>query len=228
MTQNRGMFITLEGFECCGKSTAAAYIGELLLSLGVKHIRSREPGGTPLAEDLRAMLLSQAIHMEPATETALFYAARIEHTAKRIRPELEKGNVVISDRYYDTTLAYQGAIGNDFTLNLHNFLMESGQLAVPDLTILFDIDLDTYAQRKYDRGVVKGEEINTFEDLRDSAYHARVLQRFRAMAKENPDRFIVINANRPLKQVKESVLHIINRVIKDGYFDSEHIASNQQ
>lgn len=227
MNAQKGIFITLEGFECCGKSTAAMYIEERLKKLGVDYTRTREPGGTSIAEDLRHLLLSQAINMKPETETTLFYAARIEHTAKLITPALANGEVVISDRYYDTTLAYQGAIGNEFTQNVHNFMLDSGQLAVPDLTILFDIDLDTYAQRKLDRGMVKGEEVNTFEDLRDSAYHARVLQRFRAMAKENPDRFIIVNANRPLSQVKESVLHIINRVIEDAYLGSEYVTSNQ-
>lgn len=222
------VFISLEGFECCGKSTAATYICERLTELGVDHTRSREPGGTPVAEDLRSLLLLQAVNMGPDTESMLFYASRIEHTARLIRPALEHGQVVICDRYFDSTLAYQGALGSTFSQDLHNFMVESGSVAIPDITILFDVDYETFAHRKHSRGTVVGEEINTFEDLRDADYHRAVINRFRVLAMEYPERFLVINANKKIADVKESVLHIINRVIEDDYFRIEINSSDER
>lgn len=209
------MFITFEGFECAGKSSVVEYVAEELERQGVACVASREPGGTQIGWELRHLLFSHANAMEPATETMLFYSDRIEHNAKVIRPALAAGKVVISDRYYDTTLAYQGALEEaspatqSFPEMLHAFMGTTSLLARPDLTLLFDVDLETYKARKRARGVVKGEEVNTFEDGRNDAYHARVIEGFRKIARENAERYVVIDACQSFERVREEVLQAV-------------------
>lgn len=201
MTQARkGVFISLEGLDCSGKST----VGRMLKERFPEVVFTREPGGTPVAENIRHLILTNAAEMDPKTESLLFYAARIEHVNKLILPALNNGINVITDRYYDSTLAYQGALAEGFVFNLNEFMLNNGVIR-PDYTILLDISVETYVQRKQQRGVVKGEEINGIED-RDLETYSRMSNIFKANAAKEPERFIVIDANQSLEQVCRDVL----------------------
>lgn len=220
MMQSNALLISLEGFECSGKSSAIKYISKMLEDDGIEYVVSREPGGTHVGQTIRELLYAEADNMHPSVEAMLFYADRVQHNKDVIRPALEQGKVVITDRYYDSTLAYQGALGSDFAYKYHEFLMSCDLITPPDYTIFFDIGLDVYKKRKRARGDVAGEEVNTFEDSRDDSYHSKVIANFRIMAKQNPDRCVTVNAEHKYETVKAMVEHIIQTLVV-----SQHIRS---
>jgi dTMP kinase len=203
-TKKRGKFITLEGMDGAGKSTHIPNIIAALKARGVEVVATREPGGTRLGEQLRALLLHDAMH--PETETLLMFAARREHIATVIEPALKRGAYVLSDRFTDATYAYQcGAKGvaSSKIKQLEKWVQGSLQ---PDLTLLFDVPVDISMKRLADaREPDKFERENAafFEKLR-SAYLSR--------AAENPTRFRVIDANQALDKVKVLVEKIISTI----------------
>lgn len=201
----RGVFCSFEGIDCSGKTTVLNHVRELS-----NHAEfTREPGGYPLAEDIRNMIFQNAATMDPRTETMLFYAARIEHSVKRIQPALSEGRNVYCDRYYDSSLAYQGAMHGEFVTNLHNHLIHTDTAIVhPDLTLMFDIPLEVYLQRKQSRGIVKGEEVNQLED-RDILIYEKILANFRKITAQHPERIVVINANQTPDAVLNEVLGVL-------------------
>jgi dTMP kinase len=196
-----GKFITLEGMDGAGKSTHIPDIVNQIKGYGQTVVCTREPGGTPLAEELRAILLHQAMHAE--TESLLMFAARREHIEQVIAPAIARGDCVISDRFTDATYAYQSgakAVPSEKINTLENWVQGDLQ---PDMTLLFDVPVEVSLQRlalartpdKFER-----EGADFFEKLRN-AYLAR--------AKQAPARFRVINANQPLEKVKQEVKAII-------------------
>ena len=194
----RGRFITLEGVDGAGKSTHLAWIAERLRSGGREVVVTREPGGTPLGERLRELLLSEPMHIE--TETMLMFAARREHLARVIAPALEAGRWVLSDRFTDATFAYQGG-GRGLSIEKIAELERWVQGDVePDLTLYFDLPVEIARQRlmasqpKPDR--FEREDFAFFERVR-SAY----LQRAAAASR----RIVVIDASRPLEIVKNTL-----------------------
>jgi dTMP kinase len=200
----RGKFITLEGMDGAGKSTHIPNIIALLKARGIEVVSTREPGGTRLGEQLRALLLHDTMH--PETETLLMFAARREHIANVIEPALKRGAYVLSDRFTDATYAYQcGAKGvaSNKIKQLEKWVQGSLQ---PDLTLLFDVPVEISRKRlATDRAPDKfeREDANFFEKLRQ-AYLTR--------AKENPARFHVIDANQALDKVKVIVDKIISTI----------------
>ena len=197
ITKKRGKFITLEGMDGAGKSTHIPNIIAALNLRGIEVVSTREPGGTRLGEQLRALLLFEAMH--PETETLLMFAARREHIATVIEPALKRGAYVLSDRFTDATYAYQcGAKGvaKGKIKQLEKWVQGSLQ---PDLTLLFDVPVEVSLKRLADaREPDKFERENAqfFEKLR-IAYLTR--------AAENPLRFRVINANQALEIVKTEI-----------------------
>jgi dTMP kinase len=202
--QKKGKFITLEGMDGAGKSTHIPSIIAALKARGVEVVSTREPGGTPLGEQLRELLLHENMH--PETETLLMFAARREHIAQVIAPALARGAYVVSDRFTDASFAYQsGAKGVDATKmrQLETWVQNDLQ---PDLTLLFDVPVAVSLMRLAEaRQPDKFERENAvfFEKLR-SAYLAR--------AAENPARFRVIDANQSLEKVKVLVADIIANI----------------
>lgn len=197
----RGKFITLEGMDGAGKSTHIHNIIELLKTRGFEVVSTREPGGTSLGERLRELLLHES--MDPETETLLMFAARREHIAQVIEPALARGAYVLSDRFTDATFAYQSAgkgVLASKIKELETWVQESLQ---PDLTLLFDVPVSVSVDRlasarapdKFER-----ESKDFFEKIR-----ASYLQR----ASEYPARFQIVDANRPLVDVENSVKEII-------------------
>lgn len=200
-----GKFITLEGMDGAGKSTHIPDIVSQIQASGCEVVCTREPGGTPLGEALREILLHQNMH--PETETLLMFAARREHIAKIIAPAMSRGACVISDRFTDATYAYQAGAKNVSQDKIH--LLESWvqDTLQPDLTILFDVPVEVSLKRlssartpdKFER-----EGADFFEKLRET---------YLDRAKNNAERFRVINADQTINKVKEDVKRILEEFI---------------
>lgn len=200
--RSRGYLITLEGGEGAGKTTAAAMIREWLASKGREVVMTREPGGTPLAERIRAVLLDPEVKaMSPTTELLLMFAARSENLDRLIRPALAKGQDVVCDRFTDASRAYQGA-GRELGLERVDLLAEvvHGDLS-PDLTLLLDIPVALGMERVGQRG----DQLNRFE-LAEQAFFERVRQGYLQQAAKEPERFCVIDAAQSLSDVQADIL----------------------
>ncbi len=200
----RGKFITLEGMDGAGKSTHIPNIIALLKTRGLEVVSTREPGGTRLGEQLRALLLHDAMH--PETETLLMFAARREHIANVIEPALKRGAYVLSDRFTDATYAYQcGAKGvaSNKIKQLEKWVQ--GRLQ-PDMTLLFDVPVEISRKR-----LASDREPDKFE-REDAKFFEKLRQAYLTRAKEDPARFHVINANQALEKVKVLVEEIISTI----------------
>jgi dTMP kinase len=191
----RGKFITLEGIDGAGKSTHLNYFGELVRDLGHAVVQTREPGGTPVGEKLRALVLSEAMHAE--TETLLMFAARREHIATVIEPALARGDWVISDRFTDASFAYQGG-GRGVAESKIRLLEKWVQGALsPDLTLLFDLDTASAKQRQNKAGLVP----DRFEQQQREFFDA-VRATYLARAEQFPARIRLIDSSRSISEIK--------------------------
>ena len=201
--KGRGKFVTFEGIDGAGKSTHIAGVTALIRARGLGVVSTREPGGTPLGEKLRELLLHEPMHLE--TEALLMFAARREHLAEVIDPALARGDWVVCDRFSDATYAYQGG-GRGLDRQKFAALEQwvHGHLQ-PDLTFLFDLPPAVAGERI----AAQERELDRFEQERGD-FHQRVRQAYLERAAAAPQRFEVINANQPLeiirKQVKEALI----------------------
>ena len=187
----RGLFITLEGGEGCGKSTQVKRLGALLESEGYDVVLTREPGGSPGAEAIRALLVTgDPDRWDAMTEALLFFAARRDHVERTIRPAIVAGKVVISDRFADSNMAYQG-YGHDLGRDTieHLYALTLGEFK-PDLTLILDLPVEEGLKRATARG---GNE-QRFEDM-DVAFHHRLRDGFLDIAKRDPQRCRLIDAS---------------------------------
>jgi dTMP kinase len=204
----RGRFITVEGGEGVGKTTNLEYVRTALERAGKRVRVTREPGGTPLAERIRGLLLDPAnTGMSPDCELLLMFAARAEHLARVILPALAAGEWVLCDRFTDATYAYQGG-GRGLSLEriaeLEN--MVQGEMR-PDLTLLLDVPVEIGLARAGARGV-----LDRFEQ-EETAFFERVRQAYRARAAATPERYRVIDAGRPLADVQAQIDHALSDFI---------------
>ena len=201
----RGRFITFEGIDGAGKSTHHTWMVEFLRAHGRKVVSTREPGGTPLGEKLRVLLLSESMDLE--TEAMLMFAARREHIVKVIEPALAAGEWVVSDRFTDASFAYQGG-GRGLTLaklrQLETWVQGDMQ---PDLTFLFDLDVAAAAKRLQGTG----QSADRFE-LEKADFFERVRQAYLDRAKEFPLRFHIIDASLNIHKIRKSLEEIISSV----------------
>lgn len=205
-----GKFITVEGIEGAGKSTCMAVISDLLKSAGKQLVTTREPGGTPLAEDLRDLLLSHKhTGMQDDTELMLMFAARAEHLGSKIKPALAAGQWVLSDRFTDATYAYQGG-GRNISLQriqtLENWVQQG---LMPDLTLLMDLPVEVGLERASKRSAP-----DRFEKEK-MAFFERVRQSYLDIAQRQKQRVVVINANQMLDKVTEDITQSIKRFINE-------------
>jgi dTMP kinase len=204
-----GLFITLEGVEGSGKTTQAARLGDALRARQRRATVTHEPGGTRAGEAIRSIFLDPAVSLDVAAELLLVLADRAQHVREKLRPAVTAGDIVISDRYSDSTVAYQG-YGRGFDLKL---LADLNRLASdgmkPDLTIVLDVDVETGLERT--RARVKGavRVPDRFEG-QDYEFHHRVRQGFLAIARSEPDRVIVIDAARPVDAVGADILNVVS------------------
>jgi dTMP kinase len=200
---SRGKLITLEGIDGAGKSTHLGAIADFLRRRGKDVVVTREPGGTPLGEKLRALLLSQAMHVD--TETLLMFAARREHIALVIAPALAEGRWVVSDRFTDATYAYQGGGGGmakDRIAALERWVQDGLR---PDLTLVFDAPLEVaHARLAKDRG-------DRFE-LEGKAFFERVRAAYLERAAAEPRRMRVVQSGGSLHEVKKDVEDIVSTI----------------
>jgi len=197
----RGRFITFEGGEGTGKSTQVRRLADRLGGVGIQAVATREPGGSPGAEAIRSLLVNgEADRWSATTETLLLNAARCDHIERTIRPALARGAWVICDRFADSTRAYQGAAGGapDSLISL----LEAAVLGdlKPDLTVIFDLPPDVGLARAAGRG---GAEAR-FE-AKGLAFHARLRERFQAIALAEPDRCVVIDGAPDVETVARAV-----------------------
>lgn len=196
-----GLFITLEGMDGAGKSTHIPTILKLLAARGQEVVSTREPGGTPLGETLREILLHEDMHVE--TESLLMFAARAEHLQQVILPALARGAIVVSDRFTDASYAYQcGARGLDLSKMQQLESWVQGDLQ-PDLTLLFDVPVEVSLQR------LAGARTPDKFEAQGADFFARLRAQYLARAAAYPQRFRVIDADRSLDEVKQSVEEII-------------------
>jgi dTMP kinase len=187
------MFITLEGPEGSGKTSQMAPLADFMRQQGQGVLVTREPGGTPISDQIRAIIMKMDnTAMHPRTEILLFLAARAQLVAQVIRPALEAGKVVICDRYADSTLAYQGyGHGNDLDLLRRLLGFATGGLQ-PDLTLLLDVDVEDGIRRKQSGG----SEWNRM-DAYTLAFHQRVRQGYLELAHAEPARWVIVDASQP-------------------------------
>lgn len=203
-------FITFEGGEGSGKSTVTKDVAARLTKEGYKLVLTREPGGTPIAEEIRNVILDKAnTKMDPRTEALLYAASRRQHLIEKIWPALERGEIVLCDRYLDSSLAYQGGargLGVDEVLSINMFATEG---EYPDLTLLFDLEPEEGLKRIEKN---KGREVNRL-DLEKLEFHKKVRDNFHALAKKYSTRYVIIDASKPLNEVENEVYKIIKETL---------------
>jgi dTMP kinase len=201
MAVSRGWFITFEGGEGAGKSTQVRALAARLQASGREVVVTREPGGSPGAEDIRALLVTgDPDRWSPITETLLMYAARRDHLERVIRPGLERGAVVLCDRFADSTRAYQGAAGGAPAGLIADLERDVLQGTLPDLTLILDISEEEGLKRAHGRGGVEAR----FE-AKGAAFHQRLRQAFADIAMAEPDRCTMIDAARSLEDVGDAI-----------------------
>ena len=211
-----GTFITFEGIDGSGKSTQLRLLNNFLRANGWNPLVTREPGGTPVGLRLRAALLDATEEVDPLTELLVFAADRAQHVRRVIRPALESGHIVISDRYADATVAYQGA-GRGFSPQL---IAEIVQLATeglkPDLTVLFDVGIEESTSRTTRRSTGKSSNKTGRDrlDIEDAEFHSRVREAYLRIARAEPKRVKVVDASGPVEQTQERVREVVVSFLK--------------
>jgi len=200
-----GKFITLEGGDGSGKSTQARLLSEFIAEKSIDTLLTREPGGAPGADEIRELILTgEPDRWDAIGETLLFYASRRNHLRLTVWPALEKGQWVISDRFADSTMAYQGygnQLGEDVVQQVHDFAVGKFK---PDLTFIFDMPAEEGLRRTDDR--LHNED--RFEKM-DIAFHERLRDGFLDIARKNPDRCVVIDATKPIEAIQAELRRVI-------------------
>ena len=205
MSKPRGKFITFEGLDGAGKSTHIPFVAELIRRRGETVVMTREPGGTPLGEELRRILLSTPMHLE--TETLLMFAARREHVANVIEPALARGDWVLCDRFTDATFAYQGggrALGADKVNILANWVHAHTN---PDLTLVFDVSLETAQAR-----IAANRDGKDRFEAEAAAFHGRVREAYLARAAAEPARMRVIDGSKTIANIEKLLEEVVSSI----------------
>ena len=204
------MFITLEGPEGSGKSTQIKRLAKRLEAMGYPVITTREPGGTPIGDQIRQVLVRmENKELHPRTEILLFLAARAQLVEQLIKPALQDGKIILCDRYGDSTLAYQG-YGHGLDLEqLRQMLGFATDHLKPDLTILMDLDVKTGLMRK------KAEDEWNRLDAYEVLFHERVRQGYLILAHEEPERWRIVDASQGIDAVQEDLFQIILEALKN-------------
>ncbi|MFT4030419.1 MAG: dTMP kinase [Protaetiibacter sp.] len=204
----RGLFLTFEGGDGSGKSTQSALLTEWLAAQGRTVVQAREPGGTELGLELREIVLHRRGHIAPRAEALLYAADRAHNVATVVRPALERGDIVIQDRYLDSSVAYQGAGRVLDAAEVRELSLWATEGLLPDLTVLLDLDIDTGRARlddsrtRYDRLEAEAAE-----------FHHRVRNAYLAVAAAEPGRFLVLDASEPVDALAERIRHRVSELL---------------
>jgi len=205
----KGIFITIEGLDGAGKSTQIKFIKEFMENRGFQVLISREPGGTYIGEKIRDILLDREHHeMKDMTEALLYAASRAQHVEELIKPALEKGYVVLCDRFVDSSIAYQGGarkLGIEKVREINKFA--TGGLE-PDLTIFFDIPPEISLER------IPLEKVDRLEQEKIE-FHRDVYNTYIALSKENPDRIKLVRADREISEISRDIKNVLVKLMKD-------------
>ena len=208
----RGRFLTVEGPDGSGKTTAARHLAEWLRGQGVATVLTREPGGTPLGDEVRRLVLhlrDVSDDLDPRADALLFAAGRAQHVARVIRPALESGEWVVCARYTDSSLAYQGgAYGNDLGEMRRLQAFATGGL-VPDMTLLVDVPVEVGLDRTRRRG-----EWNRFEDTEEIAFFESVRRTYHALAADEPQRFRVIDGAGTVSDTDQAIREVVAPLVR--------------
>ncbi|MDO5329961.1 MAG: dTMP kinase [Bacillota bacterium] len=200
------LFVTFEGGEGSGKSSVLKILNQRLIDEGYPVVLTREPGGTPIAEQIRNVILDKAnTDMDPWTEALLYAASRRQHLVEKIIPALNEGKIVLCDRFLDSSLAYQGGargLGIDKVLAANMFATEG---RFPDLTLFFDLDPETGLDRI---SANSAREVNRL-DLEKMEFHQKVRASFKQLVEQYGDRFVVIDASKSKEEVAEEAYRAI-------------------
>ncbi|HEX4945287.1 MAG TPA: dTMP kinase [Blastocatellia bacterium] len=214
----RGKLISFEGIDGCGKTTQLRMLERILTSRNIPFVSTREPGGTALGKMIRAALLNVSPHsVDPLAELLLYAADRAQHVRELIAPNLASGVLVLTDRFYDATTAYQG-YGRGFDLMLIRQLNDLATGGIkPDVTLLFDIDVQTGLERIHRRG---GEAISNADETQANRldrepleFHERVRQGYLELAQQEPNRFRIIPASGSIEAVRPLVIEALRGII---------------
>jgi dTMP kinase len=209
--RKRGKFITFEGLDGSGKSTQLARLAQALAAEGYTVVSTREPGGTPVGERIRAILLdSRTSGLSPWSELALMFAARAQHIAEVILPALQRGHFVLCDRFTDSSEAYQGGgrkLGSKPILELHRILCGGLQ---PDLTILMDTDVDFSVSRARRRNHSQATDESRFE-REGRQFYERVRRKYLEIARRDPSRVLRVDAHRDIETVHAEILQAVRQ-----------------
>lgn len=204
-----GLFITMEGGDGAGKSTQIAKLKDYLSNKGYDIILCREPGGTPISEAIREVILNREFtEMDPMTELLLYASARAQLTAQVIRPALEEGKIVICDRFVDSSAVYQGiarGMGQELVYAVNQYAMGD---TIPDVTILLDVKGRDGIRRKKEQAELDRMELET------AAFHEKVSEGYRILAKENPDRIRSIDGTQTIDEIHEQIRAIVDQILE--------------
>lgn len=203
--KKQGLFITLEGPDGCGKTTQAQQLARWFRLYGREVLITREPGGTPTAENIRELVLDPALDLSAETETLLQMAARADHVVQAIRPALAAGQVVLCDRFSDSTLVYQGILRNMDLAQLRKLNDFATRGLRPDVTLLLDGDPRELVKRREDRGTVDKFELQGLE------FQDRIRAGYLQLAQEEPDRILVVDALWEPEVVTEEIIRKLEK-----------------
>lgn len=202
----RGKFITFEGCDGSGKSTQLRLLSEYLTKAGIPHIFTREPGGGKISEAIREILLSgKNMEMTDECEALLYAASRVQHLNDKVEPALSEGKLVICDRYVDSSLAYQAyarGLGVEFVSKINAFALEKYR---PDVTVFIDLTPEAAFLRKH------GADENDRLEQAGMAFHKRVYEGYKAVAKAEPDRVVCVDGNQTPNEIFEEVLRVLKQ-----------------
>jgi dTMP kinase len=221
-SKKRGKFITFEGLDGCGKSTQMEKLVQVLRKEGLEVVTTREPGGTPIGERIRAVVLDSRTHgLAPLAEVALMFGSRAQQIHENILPALERGTWVVCDRFTDSSEAYQGGgrqLGSEAILSLHRVLCGNLQ---PDLTILMDTDVSASVNRARRRNQQKSDgqgDENRFEK-ESRAFFTRVRDKFLEIAEREPKRVALIDARSPLEITHTKIMRAVRERLLEPVVD---------
>ncbi len=202
-----GLFVTLEGGDGAGKSTQADRLESWLRDQGRQVLRTREPGGSDLGHELREIVLHHTGHIDPRAEALLYAADRAHHVATVVRPALARGDVVVQDRYLDSSVAYQGAGRVLDAGEIRNLSLWAAEGLLPDLTVLLDLDENAARERVDGRGEADRLEAEAAD------FHGRVRRGFLDLARDEPDRFLVLDASQPVDDLAAAIRQRIQTLL---------------